>query len=48
MAVEDEVGQAGGAPALFKYLSNPVKELSGELRCLNNLYPAAAQVFPGG
>ena len=39
IAVEDEAGQAGGAAVLFKCRLNPVKELSGELRCLNNLYP---------
>ena len=38
-AVEDEIGQAGGAAVLFECLLNPVKELSGELRRLNNLYP---------
>ena len=31
IAVEDEVGQAGGAAVLFKCLLNTVKELSGEL-----------------
>ena len=44
IAVEDEAGQAGGAAVLFKYLLYPVKELSGDLRRLNNLYPNAAQV----
>ena len=38
MAVEDEVEQASGAAVLLKYLLNPAKERSGELRCLNNLY----------
>ena len=42
IAVEDEVGQAGGAAVLFKCLLNPVKELSGELRRLNNLYPCSS------
>ena len=37
IAVEDEVGQAGGAAVLFKCLLNPLKELSGNSRCLNNL-----------
>ena len=45
IAVEDEVGQAGGAAVLFKYLSYPVKELSGKLRHLSiTATPAAAQV----
>ena len=39
IAVEGEVEQAGGAAVLMKYLLNPEKELSGELRRLNNLYP---------
>ena len=37
--MKDEAEQAGGAGVLLKYLLNPVKELSGELRRLNNLYP---------
>ena len=45
--VEDEVRQEGGAAVLFKYLLNPVKELSGELRCLNNLYPCCSTGSPG-
>ena len=48
IAAEDEVGQAGGAAVLFKCRLNPVKELSGELRCLNNLYPCCSTGSPGG
>ena len=48
IAVEDEVGQAGSAAVLFKYLVNPVKELSGELRCLSNLYLCCSAGSPGG
>ena len=48
IAVEDEVGQAGGAAVLFKYLLNPVKELSGELGHLNSLYPCCSAGSPGG
>ena len=42
IAEEDEVEQAGGAAVLFKCLLNPVKELSGESRRLNNLYPCCS------
>ena len=45
IAVEDEVGQAGGAAVLFKCLLYPVKKLSGEWRRLNNLYSDAVQVI---
>ena len=48
IAVEDEVGQAGGAAVLFKYLLYPVKELSGELRCTNNLDPCCSAGSLGG
>ena len=37
IAVEDEVGQTGGAAVPFKCLVYPVKELSGESRGLNNI-----------
>ena len=46
--VEDEIEQAGGAAVLFKYIFNPVKELSGELRCLSNFYPCCSASSPGG
>ena len=48
IAAEDEVGQAGGGDVLFKYTLNPVKELSGESRHLNNLYPCCSAGNPGG
>ena len=48
IAVEDEVGQAGGAAVFFKCLLYPVKELSGESRRLNNLYPCCNTGSPGG
>ena len=48
IAVEDEVGQAGGAAVLFKCLLNPVKELTGETRRLNNLYPCCSAGSVGG
>ena len=48
IAVEDEVEEAGGAAVLLKYLLNPVKELSGESRRLNNLYPFCSIGSPGG
>ena len=48
IAVEDEVGQAGGAAVLFKCLLNLVKELSGESRYLNNLYPCCSAGSPEG
>ena len=44
IAVEDEVGQAGGAAVLFKFLLNRVKELSGESSASITSSPAAAQV----
>ena len=50
IAVEDEVGQAGGAAVLSECLLNPMKELSGELTAkelpgaLVSSTPAAAQV----
>ena len=47
IAAEDEVEQAGDAAVLFKYLLNPVKELSGEMRLLN-LYPCCSAGSPGG
>ena len=47
IAVEDEVDQAGGAAVLFKYLLNLVKELSGEFRRLNDLYPCCSAGSPG-
>ena len=47
-AVEDEVEQAGGAAVLLKYLVNPVKELSGELRRVNNLYSCSSAGVPAG
>ena len=37
IAVANEVEQAGSPAVLLKYISNPAKELSGELRRLNNL-----------
>ena len=39
IAVEEEVEQADGGSVLLKYLLNPVKELSSEMRCFNNLHP---------
>ena len=48
IAVEGEIEQADGAAVLFKYLLNPVKELSGELRRLNNLHPCCSAGSPGG
>ena len=48
IAVGDEVGQAGGGAVLFECLLNPVKELSGELRRLDNLYPCCNSGSPGG
>ena len=48
IAVEDEVQQAGDAAVLLKCLLNPVKELSGELRHLNNLYPCSSAGSPEG
>ena len=44
--VESE--QAGGAAVLLKYLLNTVKELSGQLRCLSNLYPCYIAGSLGG
>ena len=50
IAVEDEVGQAGGTAVLSECLLNPMKELSGELTAkelpgaLVSSTPAAAQV----
>ena len=41
IAVEDEVEEAGGAADLLKYLLNPVKKLSGELRCLDHPFCSA-------
>ena len=41
IAVEDNAGQEGGGSVLL----NPVKELSGELRRLNNLHHAAGQAL---
>ena len=46
-AVEDKVEQAGGAAVLLKYLLNPVKELSAELRRLKNLFPCCSAGSPG-
>ena len=48
IAVEVEFEQAGGASVLLKYLFNPVKELLGELRHLNNLYPCCSTGSSGG
>ena len=48
IAAEDEVGQAGGAAVLLKCLLYPLKELSGELRRLNNLYPCCNAGSLGG
>ena len=48
IAVEDVVEQAGAAAVLLTYLLNPVKELSGEFRRLNNLYPYCSTGRPGG
>ena len=48
IAAEDEVGQAGGAAVLFKYLLNPAKELPGELKGLNILYPCCGAGSPIG
>ena len=48
IAVEDAVEQTGDAAVLLKYLLNPVKELSGELRHLNNLYTCCSAGSPGG
>ena len=48
IAAEDEVGQAGGAAVLFKCLLYQVKELSGESRRLNNLYPCCSAGSLGG
>ena len=42
IAVAYEVERAGGAAVLLKYLLNPVKVLSGELRQLNNIYPCCS------
>ena len=47
VAVEDEAEQAGGAAVLFKYLLNPVKELSGEVKHLA-LYHCYSTGIPGG
>ena len=47
ITVEDEAEQADGA-VLLKYLLSPVKELSGELRHLNNLYLCCSTGSPGG
>ena len=48
IAVKDEIEQAGGGAVLFEYLLNPAKELSGELRSLNNLYHCCSAGSPGG
>ena len=48
IAVEDEAEQAGGAAVLLIYLLNPVKELSGKLRNLNNLHPCCSEGSLGG
>ena len=48
IVVEHEVGQAGGAAVLFKYLLNPVKEHPGELRRLDNFYPYCGAANLGG
>ena len=48
IAAKDEAEQAGGAALLLKYLLNSVKELSGELRRLNNLYPCCSAGGVGG
>ena len=46
--VEDEAEQAGSAAVLLKYVVNPVKELLGELKRLNNLCPCCSVGSPGG
>ena len=40
--------QAGDAAILFEYLFSPVKELLGELRHLNILYPCCSTGSQGG
>ena len=42
IAVEDEVEQADGAAVLFRYLYNPVRELSGKLKLCTSLYPCCS------
>ena len=42
IAIEHEAVQAGGAAFHLEHLLDPVKELSGELRHLNNLYPCCS------
>ena len=47
IAVDGEVEQPGSVVVLLKYLLNPVKELSGEFRCLNMFYPCCSAGAPG-
>ena len=48
IAAEHGARQAGGAAVLLNDLVRPVKELSGDLRLLSNLYPCCRAGGPAG